>query len=581
MTKIHPFHFLLAVFGFFSAYTNALGFDISGLPLELETNLRYHLTAYEDKEASRLNQRKLHSTVDAALSPYGYYHSQLKVHSVDDQRLSLEVDLGLPTKVATVDVVVSGEASQDIDFSMLLANKSVKEGDALNHQAYDSLKSRLLSLAQRKGYFDGVFTQSKLEVIPSQNIANIRLHFNSGPRYKFGKVTFHQNQIEEDRVRSLNTFEQGDLFETNLVSEFQAQLIKTNWYQGTSVVSNWSTANEKNEVPIDVYLDPKTKNIVQLGAGYSTNLGAKGSLRWQQPWYNARGHSFESKLEVSEPEQSLSLGYKIPTKDVINDYYGVRFESKQVDYLDTNSVMGDLVFEKHWKVDEEWQSTVYLKYLYENYQQASDENETQLMMPGIEFLYQPKAYQPKANKPKTYQPQNLLLKDLKHWHLYSIEYSDPNLLSDSRVLRVTGDSQLAWNITQNQIFAMRSYLGANFSDSIEELPSSLRFFAGGDGSVRGYKYGSISPTDQNGELTGAPFVATLGLDYQARVYKSFWGGIFYDVGDAFDTSPNWNQGLGVSVEWKSKYLHIKLNLAKGVNSEDEYRVHLSFGTKFN
>nr|WP_102465209.1 autotransporter assembly complex family protein [Vibrio splendidus]PMI81502.1 hypothetical protein BCU37_02160 [Vibrio splendidus] len=569
MTKIHPFHFLLAVFGFFSAYTNAMGFDISGLPLELETNLRYHLTAYEDKEASRLNQRKLHSTVDAALSPYGYYHSQLKVHSVDDQRLSLEVDLGLPTKVATVDVVVSGEASQDIDFSMLLANRTIKEGDTLNHQAYDSLKSRLLSLAQRKGYFDGVFTQSKLEVIPSQNIANIRLHFNSGPRYKFGRVTFHQNQIEEDRVRSLNTFEQGDLFETNLVSEFQAQLIKTNWYQGTSVVSNWSTANEKNEVPIDVYLDPKTKNIVQFGAGYSTNLGAKGSLRWQQPWYNARGHSFESKLEVSEPEQSLSLGYKIPTKDVINDYYGVRFESKQVDYLDTNSVMGDLVFEKHWKVDEEWQSTVYLKYLYENYQQASDENETQLMMPGIEFLYQPKAY----------QPNNPLFKDLKHWHLYSIEYSDPNLLSDSRVLRVTGDSQLAWNITQNQIFSMRSYLGTNFSDSIEDLPSSLRFFAGGDNSIRGYGYESISPRDESGALTGAKFIATSSFEYQYRLVGNWWGAAFYDIGDAFNDKPEWKHGTGVGVRWASPVGPVSLDFAWGLDADpgDEFQLHFSLG----
>ena len=35
-----------------------------------------------------------------------------------------------------------------------------------------------------------------------------------------------------------------------------------------------------------------------------------------------------------------------------------------------------------------------------------------------------------------------------------------------------------------------------------KVPPELRFFAGGDRSIRGYKYQSISPEDNKGKLTG-------------------------------------------------------------------------------
>ena len=547
--------------------TSALAFDveIDGLTGELETNLRSHLAAYDNYRLDRISQRQFRSVIDTALQPYGYYHSTFESTVTNDDHLKLEVVAGEPVRINTLDIRLDGAAAFDEEFLALLAQTPLQLGTVLNHQSYDALKSKLLSLAMRKGYFDAQFSVARMEVTPDHNLANIQLYLNSGDRYQFGEVTLHNNQIESSRTKGLATFEEGQAYEAHLVSEYQARLIETGWYRDVVLAPNFNGGTKSDQVPIDIYLTPNSKHIAQVGAGYSTNIGARGSLRWLQPWYNEQGHSFESKLEISEPEQSLLLGYKIPERDVINDYYGVRFEAKHTDYLDTLSVLGDLTFEKHWRLDDDWQSTVFLKYLYENYQQASDSNETQLTMPGIEFLYEPSRED---------------ITRVQHRHLYSVAYSSSNLLSDSQVLRIEGTSQLKWAIADNHRVLMRSYLGANFADSIEDVPSSLRFFAGGDNSIRGYKYNSISPKDEAGELTGGRFAATLGLDYQARLYGSLWGGVFYDVGDVFNESSQWKQGAGLSLEWNSKWLPIKLDIAKGKQSEDDYRLHLSFGTTF-
>lgn len=102
-------------------------------------------------------------------------------------------------------------------------------------------------------------------------------------------------------------------------------------------------------------------------------------------------------------------------------------------------------------------------------------------------------------------------------------------------------------MTDNHKVSLRSYLGSNFADSIEDVPSSLCFFSGGDNSIRGYKYNAISPKDEADELTGGQFSATLGLDYQTRLYGSLWGGVFYDIGDVFNYSPYWKQGADINL----------------------------------
>jgi len=44
----------------------------------------------------------------------------------------------------------------------------------------------------------------------------------------------------------------------------------------------------------------------------------------------------------------------------------------------------------------------------------------------------------------------------------------------------------------------RGDAGLSLVDSFDELPASLRFFAGGDDSVRGYAYKALGPLDDDG-----------------------------------------------------------------------------------
>ncbi|ELP6986527.1 hypothetical protein BST50_02265 [Vibrio vulnificus] len=545
----------------------AAEFTIQGLSKPLERNLEYHLMPLANTSANDIPVSQLSKLVRSALNPYGYYHSKLSVQREPNDLIVLDVELGEVVLVAKSNIVVSGEASNDEDFLGLVNQAQLKQGQPLLHSEYDTLKRNLTSLAQKKGYLDGRFIESSLEVIPSMNQANVNLHFSSGSRYQFGLLSVPTSGIEPARIEIMRTFERGDDFDTLKLNQYQANLSETNWFRSVIVKADFDGISNNLEVPIEVIAEPNARNIVQVGGGYSTDLGLRASLNWTKPWYNTRGHSFETQAYASKAEQSLLLGYKIPTQNVLTDYYGIQFESKHVDYRDTSSFSNDLSFEKHWQLDSDWQSTMHVRYLQERYQQASENNDSQMLLPGVTF--------------SLLDRKNDQL-EIKHRHVYSLEYSDPNFFSDSRLLRIEGNSVLSWDISEKHKFHFRSNVGINVADALSDIPSSLRFFAGGDGNLRGYGYESISPRDENGDLMGARYMFTAGLEYQYQVYHQLWLGAFYDVGDAFNDSVDWKSGTGLSLIWNSKYVPVKVDFAYGLDAPqgDQFRVHFSLGTQF-
>ncbi|PMJ09490.1 hypothetical protein BCU63_09960, partial [Vibrio splendidus] len=528
----------------------AAEFKVKGLNKTLTENVELYLEALADVPASQLSKKKIVKRIENALNPYGYYHPQLDIELNDPDNITLNIDSGPVMRIAGSDVKVSGKASKDDEFIKILNQSKLDSGLPLSHLEYDKTKQAIFSLAKRKGYFDGKFIESKIEVIPSDNIANIHLHFCSGPRYKFGSVSVPQNGVEPIRIEKIPTFKQGDDFDTIKLGQLQSDLSDTLWFRSVVVHSEFNHLDNSLEVPIEIIAEPSSRDIVQVGGGYSTDLGFRASLNWLKPWYNRRGHSFETQTYLSEQEQSLQLGYKIPTEKVTTDYFGIQFESKRIDHRDTKSFSNDLKFERYWQLDSDWQSTIYVKYLHEQYRQASEEEQSQLFLPGISF--------------SQVDRKNDQL-ELNHRHIYSIEYSDPSLFSDSRLLRLEGNSVVSWDISDEQKLHFRSNVGINIAKSLSDVPSSLRYFAGGDGNLRGYGYESISPRDENGELTGARYMLTAGIEYQHQVYRSIWLGAFLDVGDAFDQQADWKRGTGVSLIWNSQLMPVKLDFAYGLD----------------
>ncbi|MDX3773024.1 autotransporter assembly complex family protein [Chromatiaceae bacterium AAb-1] len=566
--------FLLSVFviglsGFSGDAAAQNKIQLEGLSGELRENVSIYLQKYppEDISTSLRFQARIEQDIQSALQAVGYYNSSVDFELKSGRSSSTiiaKVQAGQPVIIERTDIQLSGEAAEDPDFITLIRNQAPKKGAVLHHGHYEALKSALRSLALRKGYFDADFTLSRLEVAPELQQAFIRLHFRSGYRYKFGKVSFSGNQISESRLQSLVPFAENDHYLATELGEFNQSLANTNWFSSILIESD-NDQIENYIIPINVTLQPQRKNSIETGIGYSDDVGPRLKLNWNKPWLNSAGHSLSTKLAVSGVEQSIEAAYKLPLPTVATDFYQVQLGVRNRDNQDTRSQEVNLALERHWLLRNQWYRTASIRWLYEDFTQADQSDTISLIMPGLSYS---RSRQRGGTMPRF--ADRLLL---------GIEVSDQAWGSDASFVRLRGRAGWIGSAGNNHRFVTRLDAGAILMEAVEQLPPSLRFFAGGENNLRGYAYESVSPRNENNELIGGRYMLTSTLEYQYRMTGNWWLASFADYGSAWTDTPDWKRGVGFGVRWASPVGPIRLDLAWGLDDGERnaFRIHFALG----
>lgn len=541
---------------------------INGVDGALRNNIDAHLSSIDSKDYStslRFRSR-IEESITQAMNALGYYHPEIDFEILNDaQELVVNISRGPVTTLRRVDIVISGDAQQDEEFKTLIENSPLHVGAILNHQDYDNLKSSIQSLGLNRGYFNATFSQSRLAVSPETNQAFVTLHYDSGARFHYGDITINGSQIDEKRVRSLMPFEQGEPYLVSDIGEFNQRLSNTEWFSSILIQPQLDSLEGRSDLPMDISLAPAARNQLETGLGYSTDVGVRGSLSWKKPWLGSTGHSLDTSLTLSQPEQTVTASYKIPLSDVLNQYYLIDYGLKNVDSLDTQSLESNLSLKRFWHLDNGWNRTISIRYLIENYEQGVIDDIAHFVLPGVTFS-------------RTRSRGQRLI----NWGdkiSVTAEYGNQDMFSDTEVLRLLGSASLINTFDDSHRVLLRANGGANIMDDYSEISPSLRFFAGGDNSIRGYGYESISPTDSSGELAGAKFLTTASVEYQYQVYGNWWIAAFYDLGDAFDDKPDWKRGQGIGLRWVSPIGPLRLDFAKGLDADpgDQFRIHFTIG----
>ena len=113
-----------------------------------------------------------------------------------------------------------------------------------------------------------------------------------------------------------------------------------------------------------------------------------------------------------------------------------------------------------------------------------------------------------------------------------------------------------------------------------DYPPSLRFFVGGDNSVRGYAYNSRGPRDKNDDVVGGDSLLVGSLELEYKLNEKWGLAAFYDIGSAFNAfyDIKFIQGAGVGIRRFTPIGPIKVDFANRVSESDHsVRIHFSIG----
>ncbi len=515
----------------------------------------------EEADGSERYQQLVREAISKALRVYGYYNIQidfsLQPAKSGGKRplLVANVNAGKPVRIEATDIILRGQAAEDEAFRAL-DKKLPKKGDMLYHSVYDGYKSSLQSLAQGRGYFDAEFEQSRLEVKPSTNQAWWKIVFNSGERYRFGQFSFARSQIREDYLRNIMQIQSGDPYSINDLSALTNDYTSSNWF--SSVLLQPKLDEEKKVVDVDVLLYPRKKNAMDVGIGYSSDVGPRFQLGWTKPWINDRGHSFHTNLYLSAPKQTLEATYKMPLlKNPLKYYYEFSTGFERENDNDTDTTAATFAALRYWNRPTGWQHSLGLRMRYDSFTQASVSDTTFLLYPT-------------ASASRT-RLQGGLFPTWGDSQKITLDLGQKFWLSDVNFLKVQASTAWIRTYAENHRVVARAEIGWLHTANINKIPPALRFFAGGDRSVRGYGYKKISPKDAAGKLVGASRLVTGSLEYQYQVYDGWWLATFADTGLAANTfsATELRYGAGFGVRWASPVGAIKLDIATPIRDKDD------------
>jgi translocation and assembly module TamA len=545
------------------------GIDIQGAEDTLTANIRAHIQLPDlDCAASAVRLARflpgIRQRVVRAGRALGYYRlQQVTRFEIDEScwNLVVQVDPGEPVRFDEINVTV--DESPEL-FQSALQSLPVSSGQQLNQSAYEQIKTSLSSLAVEQGFFDARYNRSQLQLDLVNNTADVDLEFSPGPRYRIGAVDIQQSgELSEEFIERFLNLEPGSFYSSSVLLGMRNNLNSSHYFSSVSVTPLIDEA-VSNEVPVRVALNMRPRKVYSAGVGVTTDIGPRLRADYEDRYRNRSGHSFEAHAGVSPIQQDVNFRYSIPMRNPATESLDLSagYIAEDTDTFVSNSakLAATYRFINRW----DWRQQVSLGVQHDESEIGGEVIEADFVIPGISL--------DRTSADDALYPT-------RGWRLFGeIKGASDTLLSSESFIQMNIAGKGIRTIGPGRLM-LRFDAGTTVTNDLDSLPTSIRYFAGGDQTVRGYRYESLGPENAAGDVIGGKHKLSAGLEYDFPIMDNWKLAVFADAGNAFNDFADYElkTGAGVGVRWLSPIGPIRVDLASALDNDNKLRLHITMG----
>ncbi len=544
---------------------------VKGVKGALHENVTARLTlrvraAQGDLDETQI--RRLHAQartdIRGALQPFGYYDPTIESELAFDGKhwnALYVIERGPVTRISEVQVEFEGDGADFEALQERLVGIPLKVDQQLRHEAYEKTKKRMSDAALANGFLDASWTAAQLRVEPDKQQARVELKMETGPRYFFGPITVEQEGLSEEFVARYVDLRMGDPFNAKALLKQQFKLSDLGYFQAVEVDPQRDLADEQKRIPIRIIATPRPRTRWGFGLGYGTDTGARVGVASDWRRINEHGHTLNAELRLSEIKNTLGATYKIPLGSIPSENlsFSATSESEQLDAGDTlKHVLGVSLN----RIPGAWTRRLYLEYTHEETDFGDEFATADLLTPGISY-----------SRSESDQP----ILPRRGWYVFAdVHGAVANMLSNTGFVQGNLVARAIHPLGDRIRLLARGEIGYSIVEDFSELPASQRFFAGGDQSVRGYKYESLGPKDTLGNVIGGQHLNVFSLEAEYQLRNKWALAIFSDSGGAGnDPGPKLSTGVGAGVRYRAPIGSLQLDLAHPLDGDQSgIRVHI-------
>jgi translocation and assembly module TamA len=536
------------------------------------------------------------SRFDEALHAFGFYKPVVRVTfnsvPIDDPTLNgvidqapgsppmqivVEIDPGPRFHLGpiTIDGIVPPETKISLD---------LKQGqDALAARVV-AARLQLLNEVREAGYPLAVVILPPSVLYLDQNRLDVSFHVESGPRAALGQIDFSGlRHLSEAYMRRRLTLHPGEPYSPTKITAAENDLASLPAIASASIVpaDHLDTAGN---LPLEVEIIERPLHAMSVGAAYSTDLGASLNASWTH-------RDLFGQAEQLTLNGSVQLGGNAITKPG----YQVGAQFIKPDFLTRDQALNISLS----AVDQSLQA----------YNQTGF-----IERIGIDRKLSPHW---SVQAGVLAEQERIVQVNLTHDYYFvglpgSVKYDTTNNVQDATkgfrvtfsltpvesfgkpggiylITQLSGSAYFDIAGTGRSVFAVRGLVGQVAGMGVFGLPPDQRLYAGGSGTVRGYRFQTVGPAFPTSATTptGGTAVSAASVEFRQRILDHWGVAAFVDAGQVstngrpFDSTLH--AGAGIGARYYTSIGPIRLDVAVPLNRQpggDSFELYLGLGQAF-
>lgn len=480
--------------------------------------------------------------------------------------------------------------------------------------------ANLQSALQNAGYAFASVDKPVAYERPETRTLDVTYHVTRGPRVRVGEIRLEGlKEVSESLVRRRLLLRTGALYDASAVEKARLDLVSLGVFSSVSVRLG-KAADTEGRVPVTFVFRESKRYTVGVSAAYSSDLGGSGGINWSNRNLlgGAQELSFSATAINLGGTASTGLGYDATLGYSIPEFY----QRDQTLHLTVSAIRQALLAYTQTeesagatlsrKLSTLWTATAGITYQHEIIgQQCVDDLQGLNLVDGVPISCSYNYSLVLLPLGVLYDSTDLPSPLADPTHGYRVSFNVTPTFSYGSTGATVGGGVATYIVSQaslttyfdmRKIFAAdppaRTVLAARVMAGVTQgavwydLPPDQRFYAGGSGTVRGYRYQTVGPQFAtagvpNGLPTGGTTLQVVNLELRQRVGTNFGFVVFADGGgvsqSASPLSGIFRIGVGTGVRYYTAIGPIRFDIAVPTNrgpGDDKFEVYIGIGQAF-
>ncbi len=446
-------------------------------------------------------------------------------------------------------------------------------------------RERVLDALRSQGYALAKVDPPVAMLDPSAQALDVSYKVDAGPQVDLGPISIGGlTRVDPVFVRRRLLVHQGERFDPAKIEKARQDLAQLGVF-ATVRARAADQVDAAGQLPLAFDMTERPRHAIAVTADYSTDLGASFGATFQHR--NLFGQAEQLNLGAAVTQlggtATRGSGYNVTAALTKPDMWrrdqsvtvNVQAIKENLDAYDRTAVLGGVTLSR--KVEQVWTGSV-----------GVQAQQSQITQEGVERSYTLLAL-PLGLRYDSTGPEGLF--EPTHGIKAAASVAPTQVLVGRQatftILQVSGSTYINLGAPGRSIIALRGLIGSVQGASTFDLPPDERFYAGGGGTVRGYRYQSIGPKFASNRPTGGTSITAATVEYRQRFGESFGAAVFVDAGQVSNSSSGFGSGLragaGVGARYYTPIGPVRLDVAVPLNKQsrdDTFELYVGIGQAF-